>query len=339
MKQNKTILVTGGAGYIGSHTCVELLEEGYCIVVIDNYSNSSKDVIGRVEQITNKKIRIYEADVRDRNILKKIFLENNIDAIIHFAGLKAVGESVHKPLQYYDNNVYGSIVLFEEAQLAGCKMLIFSSSATVYGHPKELPITESSPTADVANPYGGSKLMVETILKDIYKSDKQLKIGILRYFNPVGAHKSGKIGENPNGLTSNLMPFIMQVAIGKLNQLKVFGGDYSTPDGTGIRDYIHVLDLAKGHIKSLHYLFKQAKGEVLTVNLGTGKGSSVLEMIKTFEKVSGQKINFKIVDRREGDIATCYADVEFAKDTLDWSAKLDIDDMCADAWRFVSHSK
>lgn len=338
MNQNKTILVTGGAGYIGSHTCVELLEQGYFVVVIDNYSNSSKSVIGRMEGITNKKIRIYEADIRDRDIIKKIFLENNIDAIIHFAGLKAVGESVKKPLQYYDNNVYGSMVLFEEAELASCKTLIFSSSAAVYGSPKKLPIAESSPTGNVANPYGSSKLMVENILKDIYKSDNQFKIGILRYFNPVGAHKSGKIGENPNGLPSNLMPSIIQVALGGLSQLKVFGGDYLTPDGTGMRDYIHVVDLVRGHIKSLNYLFKQATGDVLTVNLGTGKGHSVLEMIKTFEKVSGKKINFKIVDRRAGDVATCYADVWFAKDRLDWSAKLDIDDMCADAWRFAHNS-
>jgi UDP-glucose 4-epimerase len=285
MEQKKTILVTGGAGYIGSHTCVELLEKGYGVVVLDNYSNSSKEVISKVEEITHKKITVYEADVRDKQTLKKLFSENNIDAIIHFAGLKAVGESVQKPLEYYNNNVYGAIILFEEAQLSGCKTLIFSSSATVYGNPKKLPITENSPIGDATNPYGSSKLMIENILNDIYKSDNQWKIGILRYFNPVGAHKSGEIGENPNGIPNNLMPYIAQVATGKLAQLKVFGGDYDTPDGTGVRDYIHVVDLVKGHIKSLDYLFRQEKGEALTVNLGTGRGYSVLEMVKAFKKL------------------------------------------------------
>jgi len=335
MKKNKTILITGGAGYIGSHTCVALLEKGYCVVVLDNYSNSSKDVISKIEKLTNKKIQVYEADVRDRQALKRLFLDNNIDAIIHFAGLKAVGESVQKPVEYYDNNVCGSVILFEEAQLAGCKTLIFSSSATVYGNPDKLPITENSPTSDATNPYGSSKLMIENVLNDIYKSDNQWKIGILRYFNPVGAHKSGEIGENPNDIPSNLMPYIAQVATGQLTQLKVFGGDYDTPDGTGIRDYIHVVDLAKGHTKSLDYLFKQTQGEVLTVNLGTGKGYSVLEMVQAFEKASGKKISFEIAARRAGDIASCYADVEKAQSKLGWSAKLTIDDMCADAWRFV----
>jgi len=339
MKKNKTILVTGGAGYIGSHTCIELLKQEYSVIVLDNYSNSSKKVINKVEKITNKKVKTYEGDVRNRDILKKIFSDNNIDAIIHFAGLKAVGESIHKPLEYYNNNVYGSIVLFEEAQFVGCKTLIFSSSATVYGNPKQLPMAENLPVGNVVNPYGGSKLMVENILKDIYQSDNQYKIGILRYFNPVGAHKSGTIGENPKGIPNNLMPYIAQVAVGQLEQLKVFGGNYNTPDGTGVRDYIHVVDLAKGHIKTLDYLFKKTKGKVLTVNLGTGKGHSVLEMIKSFEQASGKKIDFKIIDRREGDIAICYADVDLAKKVLDWSAKLNIGDMCADTWRFINHSK
>jgi UDP-glucose 4-epimerase len=337
--KNKTILVTGGAGYIGSHICVELLEKGYRVIVLDNYSNSSKEVIGKIKKITGKEIQVYEADVRDKQALKKIFSENNIDAIIHFAGLKAVGESVQKPLKYYDNNVCGSLVLLDQAQSAGCKTLIFSSSATVYGNPEKLPITEDLPVGNVTNAYGGSKLMVENVLNDVYISDNQWKIGILRYFNPVGAHKSGEIGENPNGIPNNLMPYIAQVAIGKLSQLKVFGGDYDTPDGTGVRDYIHVVDLAKGHIKSLDYLFKQIKGEVLVVNLGTGKGYSVLEITKAFEQISGKKINFEIVARRAGDIALCYADVQKAQDKLGWSAQLNIDDMCADTWRFVSNLK
>ncbi len=335
MRQNKTILVTGGAGYIGSHTCVELIQNGYQIVVLDNYLNSTKLALKRVEEITQTSLKIYPQDIRNKMALRQIFAQHNIDAIIHFAGLKAVGESVAKPLTYYDNNVGGSIILLKEAQKAGCKNLIFSSSATVYGTPEKLPITENCPTGNTTNPYGTSKFMIEEILQDTYQADQAWKIALLRYFNPVGAHASGKIGENPNGIPNNLMPFIAQVASGKLNHLEVFGNDYDTLDGTGIRDYIHVMDLAKGHVLALDYLLTKSKGEVLTVNLGTGKGYSVLQMVKAFAKASGKKIPYTIEDRRPGDIASCFADVNKAHKILNWHAELDIETMCSDAWRFI----
>lgn len=327
------ILVTGGAGYIGSHTVVQLLEAGMQVVILDNFCNSKREVIKRIERITHKRPDLVYGDIRNRSLLKAVFKTQQIDSVIHFAGLKSVGESVAKPLEYYDNNVAGSLVLFEEMAKACVKSLVFSSSATVYGDPASVPITEDLPLK-TTNPYGQSKLMVEDILRDLYKSDNSWKIALLRYFNPVGAHESGLIGEDPAGIPNNLMPFVAQVAVGKREKLAVFGNDYPTPDGTGVRDYIHVDDLASGHLAAIGALNRH--GGLLTVNLGTGRGYSVLEMIKAFETASGKKITFQIVDRRPGDIAECYANPTQAKELLDWSAQHDIDRMCVDAWRWQS---
>jgi UDP-glucose 4-epimerase len=325
------VLVTGGAGYIGSHTCIELSEAGYDFVVYDNLCNSSREAINRVEKIIRKKVPFVYGDIRDKKALQKVFDMYDITSVIHFAGLKAVGESVQKPLEYYDNNVYGSIALLEVMNENRCKKIIFSSSATVYGDPKTTPIKEDFELS-ATNPYGRSKLFIEEILHDVYVSDDKYKIIILRYFNPVGAHKSGLIGEDPNGEPNNLMPYIAQVAVGKRDHLNIFGNDYNTPDGTGVRDYIHVTDLAKGHVKALNKISNI--DNVLTVNLGTGQGYSVLEMVQAFEKASGKKIPYKIVSRRPGDIAKCYADPSYAKEVLGWEAKHDIDAMCEDTWRW-----
>ena len=325
------ILVTGGAGYIGSHTIVLLVEAGYEVIIFDNFSNSSKESIKRVEKIVGKELALIEGDIRSREELEKVFSTNKIDAVIHFAGLKAVGESVEQPLRYYDNNVNGSTVLFEVMSKYNCKSIIFSSSATVYGNPHTTPILENFPLS-ATNPYGRSKLMVEEILRDIYVSDNEWKIVLLRYFNPVGAHISGTIGEDPDGLPNNLMPFISQTAVGKREYLSVFGNDYDTVDGTGVRDYIHVVDLAQGHVNALDRI--KNFNEVMTINLGTGNGYSVLEMIKAFEDASGRKVPYKIVERRAGDIATCFADPSYAKEVLDWEAKMGIEEMCEDTWRW-----
>ena len=334
----KTILVTGGAGYIGSHTCIELIKADFQPIVIDNYSNSSPESIKRVEQLTHVNIPSYQVDVRDREALRDILAKHNIDACIHFAGLKAVGESVAKPLMYYDNNVGGSIILFDELEKAGCQTIVFSSSATVYGDPESTPITEDAPAGKTTNPYGQAKWIIEQVLRDSYLAIPQLKIAILRYFNPVGAHSSGLIGEDPNGIPNNLMPYIAQTAIGKRPHLNIFGNDYPTPDGTGIRDFIHVVDLAKGHIKALEYLFKQTKGELLTVNLGTGKGTSVLELLQAFEQASGKTIPYQFVARRAGDIAKCYADASLAKQKLNWQTEKDIKAMCQDTWNWQTQN-
>ena len=329
------ILVTGGAGYIGSHTCVLLIEAGYEVVIFDNFSNSSKDSIKRVEKIVGKEIVVIEGDIRNQEELQKVFDGYKIDAVIHFAGLKAVGESVEQPLKYYDNNVIGTIVLSEVMQKNGCKSIIFSSSATVYGDPDSVPIREDFPLS-ATNPYGRSKLIIEEILRDVYLSDSSWKIVLLRYFNPVGAYESGTIGENPRGVPNNLMPFVAQTAVGKREQLSVFGDDYDTPDGTGVRDYIHVVDLANGHLKALDRI--ESFTEVMTINLGTGRGYSVLEMVKAFERASGKRVPYLIAPRRAGDIATCYADPSYAKEVLDWEATRDIDDMCRDAWRWEMYN-
>lgn len=329
------ILVTGGAGYIGSHTCIALHEAGYDFVVFDNFCNSSRESIKRVEKIIKKKIFLEEGDIRDKVALQRVFDKYNIDCVIHFAGLKAVGESVEKPLQYYDNNINGTISLCEVMCDNGCKKIVFSSSATVYGDPHTTPIKEDFPLS-ATNPYGRSKLFIEEMLRDVFVSDNDWKIILLRYFNPVGAHESGLIGEDPNGIPNNLMPFISQTAVGKRECLSVFGGDYDTNDGTGVRDYIHVVDLANGHVKALDKISKI--NEVLTVNLGTGRGYSVLEMVKAFEKATGKTINYKIVQRRAGDVAKCFADPSFAKDILGWSAKKDIKEMCEDSWRWQSNN-
>ena len=332
----KTILVTGGTGYIGSHTVLQLLEEGYEVVVIDNFSNSSKESLSRVAKITGKTATIIEGDIRDTAFLNTVFEQHNIDGVIHFAGLKAVGESVEKPLMYYENNVFGSVNLCQVMQQHGVKNIVFSSSATVYGDPTELPLHENLPTGKPTNPYGQSKLMVELVLQDLYKSDNDWNIVLLRYFNPVGAHPSGLIGEDPNGIPNNLMPFITQVATGKREFLSVFGDDYDTHDGTGVRDYIHVEDLANGHLKALDKLAD--KSGLLTVNLGTGQGYSVLDMVKAFEKASGKKLSYKIAPRRGGDVASCYADPKYALEVLDWRAEKGLDEMCADSWRWQSNN-
>ncbi|MFI3190716.1 UDP-glucose 4-epimerase GalE [Crenothrix sp. D3] len=334
------ILITGGAGYIGTHTCVELLEAGHEIIVVDNFSNSLPVALERVEKITAKSVLVYEADISDSQKMSAIFSAHVIDAVIHFAGFKAVGESVKEPLKYYANNVNGTLVLLAEMQRAGVKTLVFSSSATVYGLPETLPIKESFPTS-ATNPYGRTKLMIEEILSDFYLADDSWRIGILRYFNPVGAHKSGQIGESPNDIPNNLMPFISQIAVGKRDKLRVFGGDYPTPDGTGIRDYIHVIDLAKGHLSALNHLAEtqqKGMGELLTVNLGTGQGYSVLEMIKAFEKASGKTIPFEIVARRSGDIAACYSDSSYAKQMMGWKPLYGLEDMCKDAWHWQKNN-
>lgn len=332
MQNQKTILVTGGAGYIGSHTVVQLLNAGHQVVILDNLCNSKCEVINRIQNITARRPEFILGDIRDRATLRGLFNAHKIDAVIHFAGLKAVGESVAEPLKYYDNNVSGSVVLFEEMARAGVKTLVFSSSATVYGDPASVPIREDFPLG-ATNPYGQSKLMVEAILADLYKSDPSWSIARLRYFNPVGAHVSGMIGEDPSGIPNNLMPFVAQVAVGKREKLAVFGNDYPTPDGTGVRDYIHVDDLAAGHLAALNALQKPT---LLTVNLGTGRGYSVLEMIKAFEAASGKPVPYDIVARRPGDIAACYAEPSLAKQLLGWEAEHDIDRMCADTWRWQS---
>ncbi|HEY0844078.1 MAG TPA: UDP-glucose 4-epimerase GalE [Noviherbaspirillum sp.] len=333
MSTPKTILVTGAAGYIGSHTCVELLSAGYAVVAVDNLSNSSPEALKRVEKITGHVIPFYEADVRDRLALNALLRTHRIDAAIHFAGLKAVGESVAQPLAYFENNVGGSVTLLQALREAGVKNFLFSSSATVYGDPETVPITESA-RLSVTNPYGRSKLMVEQVLEDLAASDPSWAIGVLRYFNPVGAHPSGLIGEDPRGIPNNLMPFIAQVAIGRREKLSVFGSDYPTPDGTGVRDYIHVVDLAKGHLAALAELFRSGNG--FTLNLGTGHGYSVLEMVRAFEEASGRRVPFQITERRPGDIATCYADPMRAWHVLDWRARKGLADMCADHWRWQS---
>ena len=328
-----SILVTGGAGYIGSHTCIELLNEGYEVVVVDNLSNSSEESLRRVKKITGKEVKFYEADILDADALDKIFTAEKIDAVIHFAGLKAVGESVSKPLEYYHNNVSGTVVLCDVMRKHNVKDIIFSSSATVYGDPATVPITEDFPLS-VTNPYGRTKLMLEEIFRDLYVSDNYWNIILLRYFNPIGAHKSGTIGENPKGIPNNLVPYITQVAIGKLDYLSVFGDDYDTPDGTGVRDYIHVVDLALGHVQAVKKL-KDKEG-VSEYNLGTGIGYSVLDILKGFEKVTGKEIKYKIQPRRAGDIATCYADASKAKEELGWEATRGLEEMCQDSWRWQS---
>ena len=333
-----SILLPGGAGYIGSHTAVELLKKGKDIVIIDNFSNSNIKAIDAIKKITGKDFKFYQIDYMDREKLEKVFEENNIEAVMNFAGYKAVGESVKKPLEYYDNNVSGAIVLLETMKKYNCKKFIFSSSATVYGEPERIPLTEDCKTGGTTNPYGTTKLFIEQILKDLYTSDNTWDICILRYFNPVGAHESGLIGEEPKGIPNNLMPYIVRVAAGKLEQLSVFGNDYNTPDGTGVRDYIHVVDLAKGHIKALEKLEKENEG-LYIYNLGTGTGYSVLDMVKSFENATGQKVNYKIVDRRPGDIAECYADPKKAKEELEWEAEKNLEDMCVDSWNYIKNNK
>lgn len=330
------ILVTGGVGYIGSHTVIDLIENGYDVVILDNLSNSSRKCLDRVEKITGKQIKFYEGDIRDRGILDKLFTENDIDGCIHFAGLKAVGESVSKPWEYYDNNITGTLTLVDEMRKHNVKNLIFSSSATVYGDPAIIPITEECPKGQCTNPYGWTKSMLEQILSDIQNADKEWNIVLLRYFNPIGAHKSGMIGENPNGIPNNLMPYITQVAVGRRAELGVFGNDYDTPDGTGVRDYIHVMDLADGHVKALEKI-KQGCGLEI-YNLGTGVGYSVLDIVKNFEEATGVKIPYKIVERRPGDIATCYSSAEKAERELGWKAKYGIKEMCEDSWRWQSQN-
>lgn len=325
------ILVTGGAGYIGSHTVVELQQAGYDIVVIDNFSNSSPVCLQRIEQITGKTVPFYEGDVRDPQLLDKIFNEHNIDWVIHFAGLKAVGESVQKPLEYYDNNVGGTLALAKVMSKHNCKKIVFSSSATVYGNPERLPIDELCKVGGTTNPYGTSKYFQERILQDVYNSDNGWTVALLRYFNPVGAHQSGLIGEDPTGIPNNLTPYIVKVAIGQLPQINVYGNDYDTSDGTGVRDYIHVVDLAKGHVAAIDKLTKPG---VYTYNLGTGKGYSVLDVIGAFEKVCGRKLPYKICPRRAGDIASCYASSDKALRELGWKAQLGIDEMCASLWNW-----
>ena len=328
------ILVTGGAGYIGSHTCIELINAGYDVVVVDNLCNSSKESLKRVEKIVGKEIKFYEADIRDAQAMKNVFDNEEIDAVIHFAGLKAVGESVAKPLEYYDNNINGTLVLCNAMRNAGVKNIIFSSSATVYGDPAEIPITENCPKGQITNPYGHTKSMLEQMLSDIYKADNEWNVVLLRYFNPIGAHESGLIGEDPSGIPNNLVPYIAKVAVGKLECLGVFGNYYPTPDGTGVRDYIHVVDLSKGHVKAIKRI--EDKTGLSIYNLGTGQGYSVLQVVKAYEKACGKPINYEIKPRRAGDIATCYADHAKAKEELGWEAMYDIDRMCQDSYRWQS---
>ena len=327
------VLVTGGMGYIGSHTVVELLNEGQEVIIVDNLYNSKELVKERIEGITGKSPKFYNCDVLDKDSLNKIFEENRVEAVIHFAGYKAVGESVAKPLEYYHNNIGSTLVLLEVMRSHGVKNFVFSSSATVYGDAKIIPITEDSPLS-ATNPYGRTKLMIEEILRDLYTSDSSWNIALLRYFNPVGAHKSGTIGEDPCGIPNNLMPFITKVAIGELKELSVFGNDYDTVDGTGVRDYIHVVDLAKGHLKALDKL--KTNSGLVTYNLGTGNGYSVLQVVEAFSKASGRKIPYKIAPRRPGDIATCYADPKKANEDLGWKAEKEIEEMCEDSWRWQS---
>ncbi|MGI6094465.1 MAG: UDP-glucose 4-epimerase GalE [Lachnospiraceae bacterium] len=328
------ILVTGGAGYIGSHTCVELLNQGYEVVVLDNLYNSSEEALRRVEQITGKTVKFYKGDILNREDLESVFAKESIDSVIHFAGLKAVGESVAKPLEYYHNNITGTLILCDVMRKHGCKSIVFSSSATVYGDPAFVPITEECPKGVITNPYGQTKGMLEQILTDIHVGDPEWKVIILRYFNPIGAHKSGLIGEDPKGIPNNLVPYIAQVAVGKLKCLGVFGNDYPTPDGTGVRDYIHVVDLAAGHVKAIERL-EHAQG-VEIYNLGTGNGYSVLDVVKAYEKACGKEIPYEIKERRAGDIAACYADSSKAERVLGWKAKYGIEEMCADSWNWQS---
>ena len=328
------ILVTGGAGYIGSHTVVELQSAGYDVVVLDNLSNASEKSLERVEKITGKPVTFYKADILDRDALNEVFEKESIDSCIHFAGLKAVGESVAKPWEYYENNIAGTLTLVDVMRKHGVKNIIFSSSATVYGDPAFVPITEECPKGQCTNPYGWTKSMLEQILTDIQKADPEWNVVLLRYFNPIGAHKSGTIGENPNGIPNNLMPYITQVAVGKLKELGVFGNDYDTPDGTGVRDYIHVVDLAVGHVKAINKI-KENPG-VKVYNLGTGNGYSVLDVIKAFSKACGHDVPYVIKERRPGDIATCYSDASLAKKELGWEAQYGIDEMCADSWKWQS---
>lgn len=332
------ILLPGGAGYIGSHTAVELLNAGKEIVIIDNFSNSKPEVLDKIKQITGKDFKFYEMDYSNKEELNKVFTENKIDAVLNFAGYKAVGESVKKPIEYYMNNISGALVLLDVMRAHNCKKFIFSSSATVYGDPATMPITEEFPTGGTTNPYGTTKLFIEQILKDIYNSDNSWDICILRYFNPVGAHESGLIGEEPQGIPNNLMPYVARVAAGILPELSVFGNDYDTPDGTGVRDYIHVVDLAKGHVKALEKLDKEHEG-LFIYNLGTGTGYSVLDMVKAFEKATGKEVKYKIAPRRSGDIAKCYADPAKAKIELGWVAEKNLDDMCKDSWHYIEMSQ
>ena len=328
------ILLPGGAGYIGSHTAIELLKKGYEVVIIDNFSNSNPKVLDAIKKITGKEFKFYEMDYMNREKLEKVFEENKIDAVINFAGYKAVGESVQKPIEYYTNNISGALVVLDTMRKYKKKKFIFSSSATVYGDPETIPLTEECRTGGTTNPYGTTKLFIEQILKDIYKSDNTWDICILRYFNPVGAHESGLIGEEPQGIPNNLMPYIVRVANGELKELSVFGNDYDTPDGTGVRDYIHVVDLAKGHIKALEKIDKEGQG-LYIYNLGTGTGYSVLDMVKAFEKATGKEVAYKIAPRRPGDIATCYADPKKAKEELGWTAEKNLEDMCKDSWNYI----
>ena len=326
------VLVTGGAGYIGSHTCVELMNAGIDVVIVDNFYNCKKSSIDRIKALVGRDFPYYDCDVRDREALDKVFKKEKIDSVIHFAGLKAVSESVQKPLEYFDNNVTGTLVLLDVMRKNGCKKIVFSSSATVYGMNNISPLTEDMPVGGVTNPYGRTKYMIECILQDLYVSDNSWSICLLRYFNPIGAHKSGTMGEDPNGIPNNLMPYITQVAIGKRDHLSVYGDDYDTPDGTGVRDYIHVVDLALGHVKAV----EKVGGEtgLFIYNLGTGKGYSVLDVVKAFEKASGVNIKYEIVARRAGDIATCYSDPSKAYKELGWKAERDIEEMCEDSWRW-----
>ena len=328
------VLVTGGAGYIGGHTCVELLNAGHEVVVIDNFVNSKPEALDNIRKITGRDLAFYKADLRDREAVRRIFEEHQIDAAIHFAGLKAVGESVHKPMEYYDNNLGGFFVLAEEMAAHGVKKLVFSSSATVYGMNNPVPFREDYPTS-ATNPYGYTKVMIEQMLRDLAVADPDWSIVMLRYFNPIGAHESGLIGEDPNGIPNNLLPYVAQVAVGKLPYLNVFGDDYDTPDGTGVRDYIHVVDLALGHLAALKYADGHKGAEA--INLGTGRGTSVLEIVRAFERASGREIPYRVTPRRPGDIATCYADTSKAAKLLGWKAERTIDDMCRDSWRFTCH--
>lgn len=329
------ILVTGGTGYIGSHTSIELLNKGEEIVIVDNLSNSKIEMVDKIKELTGKDFKFYKVDLLDRENLEKVFEENNITEVIHFAGLKAVGESCEKPIEYYHNNITGTLVLVDLMRKYGCKKIVFSSSATVYGDPASVPIREDFPLS-TTNPYGTTKLFIERILEDIYKSDNEWSVILLRYFNPIGAHESGEIGENPNGIPNNLLPYINFVAVGKLDHLNVFGNDYNTPDGTGVRDYIHVVDLALGHLKAIDKARTMTGVEVY--NLGTGKGYSVLDIVKTFERVNNIKVKYEIAPRRPGDIAECYADPSKAKEELGWEATRNLEQMCADGWKYTKNN-